>query len=310
MLRGVNICGAEFGASVLPGIRGQHYQYPSDSTFGYFASRGLTLIRLPVRWERLQNDPGAGLDEGYTLGLEEALGHANQAGCRVIVDLHNYGRYGDIVVGTPELPGTVLAGLWLMLSRRLRFHPAVYGYGLMNEPHDMGRADWKAVSQEVVTAIRGDGDTRLILVPGDGWSSAEHWEKWNGPRAWIEDPAENHAYEAHQYFDSDGSGTYRLSYDEHAEDDPALAGSGVRRVRPFLGWLRANGVHGYLGEYGVPGDDPRWLEVLEGFLSELDAAGVDGTYWAAGEWWGEYRLSVQPRFGTDTPQLATLLRHV
>ena len=72
-------------------------------------------------------------------------------------------------------------------------------------------------------------------------------------------------------------------------------------------------MRGYLGEYGVPDDDSRWYEiVLERFLDDLDAAGMDGTYWAAGEWWGDYRLSVQPEadFSVDRPQLPTLLGHL
>jgi endoglucanase len=51
----------------------------------------------------------------------------------------------------------------------------------------------------------------------------------------------------------------------------------------------------------VPDDDPRWLAVLDEFLAALQANGVGGTYWAAGPWWGSYRLSVEPRDGRDRP---------
>jgi len=39
---------------------------------------------------------------------------------------------------------------------------------------------------------------------------------------------------------------------------------------------------GFIGEYGVPDSDPRWLTVLDTFLAYLDANGVGGTYWAGG----------------------------
>ena len=42
----------------------------------------------------------------------------------------------------------------------------------MNEPHDMGVANWSQISQTVVTAIRGNGDNKLLMIPGDGWSGA------------------------------------------------------------------------------------------------------------------------------------------
>jgi uncharacterized protein (TIGR03437 family) len=83
-------------------------------------------------------------------------------------------------------------------------------------------------------------------------------------------------------------------------------------VQPFLDWCRANAVRGYLGEYGIPNDDTRWFSVLGGMLAKLDEAGLNGTYWAAGDFWGNYGLSVQPdsTFTQDKPQLQTLLAHL
>jgi uncharacterized protein (TIGR03437 family) len=54
------------------------------------------------------------------------------------------------------------------------------------------------------------------------------------------------------------------------------------------------------------------MTVLDNFLTSLDSAGFDGTYWAAGEWWGTYPLSVQPDddFTVDRVQLAVLARHL
>ena len=87
-------------------------------------------------------------------------------------------------------------------------------------------------------------------------------------------------------------------------------------------WCTTNKVPCYLGEYGIPNSDPRWLTVLDNFLYALDAAGMPGTYWAAGELWATVPgcscslLSVQPAndFTTDAEQLATLqgplLRHL
>ena len=55
----------------------------------------------------------------------------------------------------------------------------------MNEPHDMGTAGWQVISQTALTAIRDNGDNKLIMIPGDGWSGAESWEDNNGPNGWI-----------------------------------------------------------------------------------------------------------------------------
>ncbi|HEY3835237.1 MAG TPA: cellulase family glycosylhydrolase, partial [Bryobacteraceae bacterium] len=187
-----------------------------------------------------------------------------------------------------------------------------YGYDLMNEPHDMENGDWTSTSQQVVEAIRANGDGKLLLIPGDSWSSAARWVETHGNRAWIRDPADNFQYEAHLYFDRDESGTYARSYDSELVVNPKLTTIGSARLKPFADWCDSNGVRGYVGEYGVPAADPRWLSVLEDFLNALDQSGFDGTYWAAGEWWGEYPLSVQPtaNFTTDRAQMAVLLAHL
>ncbi|MFC6774139.1 hypothetical protein [Methylobacterium gregans] len=51
-LRGVNLSGPEFGT--VPGRYGTDYAYPSAQTIARFGALGLTGVRLPVRWERLQ----------------------------------------------------------------------------------------------------------------------------------------------------------------------------------------------------------------------------------------------------------------
>jgi hypothetical protein len=177
----------------------------------------------------------------------------------------------------------------------------------------MGQANWKAISQSVLNAIRVNQDDKLVLIPGDSWSSANRWISVHGPAAWIQDPANNFAYEAHQYFDSDESGTYRLSYDAELARNADLLNVGKTRVSHFLGWCESNRVRGIVDEFGIPYNDPRWAAVLDNFLGVLDAAGMDGAYWAAGEWWPVTDLlSIQPtaNFTQDRPQMATLQAHL
>lgn len=305
MPRGVNLCGAEFGESVLPGTRGAHYTWNSEAAYRYFGGKGLTLIRVPMLWERLQPAAFGPLDAGYLGGLYENLAWAAAWGCRIVAGVHNFGRYYGRVASAEAL-----ADLWTRLSAALHGHPALYAYGLMNEPHDLGAANWKEISQAALSAIRAAGDNTLVMVPGDSWSSAFKWPLVHGPRSWIEDPAGHFAYEAHLYFDHDRSGRYQRTYGRELRRDPLLPLRGPLRVAPFLAWCRFNGVRGFLGEYGVPGTDPRWNRVLDRFLDALDLAGFDGACWAAGEWWGEYPLSLEPAGGVDRPQMAVLEAHL
>jgi endoglucanase len=54
-LFGVNLSGAEWG-NRYPGTFGTDYTYPTASELDYYKSKGLTLIRLPFLWERVQPD--------------------------------------------------------------------------------------------------------------------------------------------------------------------------------------------------------------------------------------------------------------
>ncbi len=315
--RGVNISGADFGETNLPGVFGHDYTFNSEQTYRYFADHGLNLFRIGVKWERLTPVLAGPLDATYLAGLRSNLDWAGRAGGVGVVNLQNFARYRlngfeYILDNSPVLTRQHLADLWVRVSHELRDHPALYAFGLMNEPHDLGPADWKQISQFVLSALRDSGDHTLIMIAGDNWSHADEWPGVHGPDSWIDDPVTNFAYEAHLYFDADRSGQYKLNFDDELRRNPRLPSIGPERLRPFADWLARNQVRGYLGEYGIPGDDPRWQDVLENLLQALDAASVDGTYWSAGEWWGEYPLSVQPdsTFQMEKPQLGVLARHI
>ena len=314
--RGVNISGADFGEQNLPGALGRDYTFNTQDTYKYFADRGLNLFRIGVKWERLQPALGGPLDAGYLDGLRRNLDWADHVRAVAVVNLQNFARYRlngfeYIVDNSPALTRHHLADLWVRVSTEIRDHPALHALGLMNEPHDLGQADWKEISQTVLGALRESGDRSLLSIAGDNWSHADQWPDL-GESSWIDDPFHNFVYEAHLYFDADRSGKYAISYDDELRRNKRLPLVGVDRLRPFTDWLARNQERGYLGEYGVPGGDPRWLDVLETFLQALDAASLDGTYWSAGEWWGTYPLSVQPdpASQTEKPQLAVLARHV
>jgi hypothetical protein len=237
--RGISVAGAEFGtpgpletptarfSNAKPGTDNDAYHYDQAGTFTYLWSRGIRLVRLPFRWERIQPQLGQPLDPDELGRLQVAVGHANAAGLQVILDVHNFGAYwldagGNGVrqpVGSTAAPSGAFADLWTRLATAFAASsPSAVAYGLMAEPVELGgateRADaliWESVSQEAVSAIRTVDTTHTILVPGSEWSAAHGWARRH-PVAWITDPAGKTIYEAHQYFDADSSGHYQQSY--------------------------------------------------------------------------------------------------
>jgi len=239
--RGVNVNGGEFGigcnlglgsgcgfSNRNPGTYDVDYHYDSQASFDYLRSRGVELVRIPFRWERIQPSLNGELDGAEVARLQQVIARAGAAGLQVIPSVMNYGAYWDgasgVGVRTPIGSGNVTAGafgdLWGRLSTSLGSNPSVIGWGLMNEPTELpgGAGAWEAASQAAVDAIRASGDTKTVLVPGYRWSTVVHFDDQHAAGPWIRDPANDVRYEAHQYFDSDFSGSYANSYDAEVAD--------------------------------------------------------------------------------------------
>ena len=208
-----------------PGTYGSTYAYPTAATYAYLAGRGITYVRLAFRWERLQPYPNGSLDGVELARLRTSVEAAGRAGIRVILDCHNYGVYfasggGEgirLQLGSSRLPVTDLADLWRHLSLAFRNEEAVIGYGLMNEPVGATSARaWEAASAAAAAAIRANGDRRRMFVAAFGWDGVGDFARSHPAGPWISDPVANTWYEAHEYFDSDMTAHYRLSFDDEA----------------------------------------------------------------------------------------------
>lgn len=157
------------------------------------------------------------------------------------------------------------------------------------------QAAWETYSQAAVTAIRAANDNTLLSIQGYAYSSAKDWAT-NHPTKWITDSANNHMYDAHLYFDDDGSGTYSNTF---ATETTNATGQGyasvsartVARVKVFTDWVTAQNTKGFIGEYGWPNSDvagasdaASWNTVGDDLLTHLDSVNMGATMWATGSW--------------------------
>lgn len=305
-LVGVNLAGAEFGTSKgLPGRYQIDYIYPGEADFKRYASLNLKLVRLPFRWERIQPKLNQDLDSAELARLLTTLDHAKKHNIQVILDMHNYYRYYGKLIASNEVPITAFVDSWKRIAQKVVNHPAVHGYGLMNEPHATN-GKWPAAALAAAKAIRAVDSQRWIFVAGDRWSSAFHWPSHNIQLAsdpWMRDPKNNLVYEAHLYLDKDYSGSYAS---RSAVYDPM---TGVNRAKPFVEWLKKNRLRGFIGEHGAPDFSPSAIVATDNLLNYLNQHCIPSTYWAAGPWWGEYALALDVKSGKARPQLPILQKH-
>jgi aryl-phospho-beta-D-glucosidase BglC (GH1 family) len=238
--RGVNLSSGYGGYDVAgfsnanPGAYGADYNYMGQESLDYLAARGVTLVRLPFRWERLQRTLSDELDEIELQRILDFVDRAASAGLEVILDVHNFGGYYlyDAVAGTgaerkigTSYDGRVyvtqahLANLWARLATIFQDNATVIAYDIMNEPVNLAtdgdkepQAVWEEISQNVLNVIRaqeGSGAHKLVMIPGYQTSAVRDWVAYH-PRKWITDSADKYRYEAHHYFGE---------YDENSYSD-------------------------------------------------------------------------------------------
>lgn len=283
--RGVNLTGAEWISE--KDFRRVPIERTSRESLKVFTDRGLNLFRFCFRWESLQPKPLGPLNAQAVAVLRSVIQDAHSLGAEVILDPHNSARYTmedghgkltTLVIGEKDFPHSIFADFWRRMALEFCSEPGIYGYGLMNEPNNIVTHRWEAASQAAVDAIRSTGDRHLILVPGSNYSSAHIWVMCHGPEAWIRDPLNNFAYEAHCYVDSPRAPDYL----KELQADPELPERALNRLGIFVDWCHENGVRGFIGEFGSI-DHPGWLDQFESLLLEMDRVHLDGTAWCAGD---------------------------
>lgn len=120
---GVNLAGGEFGRA--PGVFNKDHTYPGAEQFDYCQKKGLRLIRLPFKWERIQPTLMRSLDGGELARLDAVVSLARQRKLKLVLDMHNYARYGGKLIGTVDVPNAAFADAWKRLASHYRDETAI-----------------------------------------------------------------------------------------------------------------------------------------------------------------------------------------
>jgi len=303
---GVNLSGGEFG-DVKPGVTSifnKNYTYPTPSELDYFAAKGVNIIRFPFRWPRLQPTLNQPLVPAELDRIKSVFAEATKRHLTILLDPHDYARFYDKPIGSPDVPNAAFANFWSQLATAFKDNPNVW-FGLMNEPHDMPKEQWLSAANASIAAIRATGAKNMILVPGISWTGAHSWiSSGNGDAmAKIVDPLNHYTIEAHQYLDSDSSGTKPTAV------SPTI---GSERLKQFTAWCREHHLHALLGEFGAA-DNPTAAAATDDTFRYMEAnrdVWIGFTWWSAGPWWGDYMFTLEPKNGQDRPQMSIVAPHL
>jgi len=286
---GVNLPGGSFSSGSF---------YPTTSAeWAYYHGKALNLVRMGFLWERVQPTLNGTLSTTELSKMDSAIALAAAQGMSVILDMHNYDRYNSNVIGSASVSYANYQNAWQQLAAHYQNMAGVYGYDIMNEPHDDSGTWDSTAAQYGVNGVRQSDTTHYIIVEGDSYAGAQSWMSVNANLN-VTDSANKIIYSAHTYWDSNDSGTYSGYANSTTcyDSNNCYPNIGVDRVAQFVYWLSLKGAKGLVGEFGVPNNvaspDSRWNGALDNFLTYLNKSGVNATYWAGGEAWGTtYPLS-------------------
>lgn len=335
--RGVNLSGAEF-ADDGSGQAQKGAFTPKIDDAALFLYRGMNVYRIPVTWEYIADINGNLKTDAdgqqYLAKLDAVISSLLEKNAYVLLDLHNYMRYnpsnvslnymdhdpnGADVIGSGSNAPTKLAYERLWKNLATHFNQPNMMYDIMNEPHDMPMSQVLANQNAAIAGIRNaeaGAAPHLIMIEGNYWTGLHSWTKTTTSDqtnaqaypAGIVDSKNNYAFEVHQYFDPDASGTYTTGDClSHSDFIRGYTFNGITYPgfpvywAEFLHWAKTNKAKVFLGEFGSPdtencrADIKTVLETMNKFPYGKDSGVFIGwSVWAAGGSWGDYVNSIAP----------------
>lgn len=312
--RGVNLSGAEFGASSTT------IQPPTVADGSWEAQYGVNTFRIPIRAEyALPNGTNGSVDINYINRVKATMASLLESGYAVILDLHNYMRFcpgAGAGSCTTLLTASQLQNIWSKLLTQNVFGDLASKYpnhlmlDLMNEPNGIDAATVVADYNQTITTIRTMGFSNLLLLEGTAWSGLHSWSDSGNAAAFtqISDSKSNVAINVHQYFDANYSGVGAACV------DPSTLLSNIH-ADAFANWLKTNKLRAFVSEFGAPGNATcqKDLSTFINYLQANDNNANQGygfigwTLWSAGHAWADnYQMNFQGPTGVNFPLWSSL----
>ncbi len=162
--RGVNLTNW-FQVSNPGQIQFTKYTYKD---FENIKSLGCDVVRLPVNMHSMTTgEPAYLLDKVYLSFLDSAVKWCEQLELYIMIDNHSF---DPSVSTTADIEG-ILTRVWIQTADYFRDRSSYILYEILNEPHGISTAEWGAIQQRVIMAIRDKDKKHTIVVGGSGYNS-------------------------------------------------------------------------------------------------------------------------------------------
>lgn len=155
----------------------------------------------------------------------------------------------------------IMVSLWDKISQRYINDDRIAFYDLVNEPNNVPQNQWiRDIHERIIHTIRGNGDTHLIMIEGNGWGN-----NYNGILPANFTNRSNLIYSAHRYWISEAD-------DMQRDPDP----NQINRILNLLDFRGRVNVPVWVGETGENTND--WLRQNIRKLEEQDIGWCHWTY--------------------------------
>lgn len=319
-LRGINVATLMSQAVTIYGHPEVTDTGEPQATYDALASRGHKLIRLPIDWNYLQPNLGAGdsaFNPAYWKAVRAEVAKIGAAGMKTVLDLHNGCEWKPSRSAAPPLVcGAGLSmdaaiGVWRSLSNQFRGDSSVIAYDLFNEPtafNSPNPADpqdprkqpysaYKDYVNAIVRAIRGNGDRKAIWVESLCCTKNLDIPKTDPNGGWVTDPANRIVYSLHMYPFSGSTRSEEFDpaklnprYEEPKGEvwsDLGYVTGFLDRLDAFGAWCRKNRLECSIGEVGWygPGQSAessrQWNALGDQWYNIANYYGLAVTYFGA-----------------------------
>jgi len=246
---------------------------------------------IATSWQFLSNNsPGGNLNAGNLGKYDQLVQACLSTGAYCMIDIHNFARFNNAIIGQGGPSDDDFAGLWSQLATKYAGESKIV-FELMNEPHDLDIATWAATCQKAVTSIRAAGATsQMILLPGTNFDSAATLVSSGSADALMavsnpDGSTDGLLLDIHKYLDIDNSGTHAQCVTDNTGNFSIVAD-----------YLRGKGRQGFISETGASSDSSCMTAFCaqNSFINDNSDVFVGLVAWGAGSFDTSYVLSLTP----------------